>query len=272
MLFIELYALTGNTTYLNNVANLVNSFTNESCGYYHLSNWGSIRDAGCAAFIAALYHQQTNNVAAYNFVKENVDFILGDHGYVSADAPANKSFLIGYNKLGGGYPQYPHHAATFGKSVNDWSLYTQESNNTGTVPFSYELTGGLAGGPESACSDFYDKIDNYISSEYCIYYNAAFTGAVAYINKIENNVLAANSYEPKSDFLIYPNPANDFITIKGDVSGKKIMLYNSLGVFISQFSPLENIFKINLKNYSKGIYFLNIKDDKKTETIKLIIQ
>jgi len=270
MLFIELYVITGNTTYLNNVESLVNGFTNESCGYYHSSNWGSIRDAGCAAFIAALYHQQTNDVEAYNFVKTNVDFILGSHGEISIDAPANMSFLIGYNELGGGYPNYPHHAAAFGKSVNDWALYTQESNTTGSVPFEHELTGGLAGGPESACSDFYDKIDNFISNEYCSYYNAGFTGAVAYINNIENNALFINHYESNNDISIFPNPANNFVIIEGDILKSEVIIYNSFGKIVSQFFPVENVLKINLEIYSKGIYFLNIKNDKKNKTIKLI--
>ena len=49
------------------------------------------------------------------------------------------------------------------------------------------MDGGLAGGPEAICSSFEDKIGNFVSSEYCIYYNAAFNSALAYIHKIEND-------------------------------------------------------------------------------------
>ncbi|MFN3405321.1 MAG: glycoside hydrolase family 9 protein [Cytophagaceae bacterium] len=188
LLFYELYEITGTTTWLNRVASRVNAYTNQSCGYFHNTNWGSLRDAGNAAFLSALYHRSSGSASAYTFAKRNVDFILGTHNGIGPNAPANFSFLIGYNVLGGGFPKSPHHAAAFGKSSNAWTLYTQEGNNPGSVPFGYTLSGGLAGGPESACNNFHDRINNYVSSEYCSYYNAAFNGAVAYINKIENNI------------------------------------------------------------------------------------
>ncbi|KMQ50436.1 endoglucanase [Chitinispirillum alkaliphilum] len=187
ILFLELYSITSDPRWLHPVSSRVSGYSVDWCGYWHNVNWGSLRNASNAAMLAALYHMHTGNRSAYEFAKRNVDFILGSHdGFANVDS--NFSFLIGYNELGGGYPRHPHHAAAFGKGGDAWSLYREERSNPGSVNYEYELTGGLAGGPESLCGNFYDNIDNYVSSEYCIYYNAAFTSAVAYINKIENNI------------------------------------------------------------------------------------
>ena len=220
LLLFEMYKITGTSSYLTKVANKVNGYTNASCGYYHITNWGSLRDASNAAMLALLYHMETRNAADYAFAKQNIEFILGSHGYISADAPANFSFLIGYNELGGGYPQHPHHGPAFGKSSNAWTLYTNEGNNPGTVPFAYELKGGLAGGPEASCSNFFDEIDIYVSSEYCSYYNAAFTPAVAYINKVENNIVTNREEKVLgNEFYVFPNPTSGAVTINSNELG-----------------------------------------------------
>lgn len=261
LLFFELYKITNDSTYLTKIKNLVEYIyiaNNQSCGYYHFTNWGSLRDAGCAALVAALYHLETQDQNAYDFAKSNIDFILGSHSEISSDAPANMSFLIGYDELNGGYPNYPHHAAAFGKTTNDWALFTQESNNPGSVPYAYELKGGLAGGPESPCADFTDNISNYVSSEYCSYYNAAFTGAVAYINKIENNVLSVTDLSKTNEnIILYPNPFKDklIIELTEQKRPKSIEVLNILGEIVSK-SKNTNI--LNLEHLKSGTFIVKI--------------
>ncbi len=272
LLFMELYHITATTSYLTNVGNLVGVMSNASCGYFHNTGWGSLRDAGNAALIASLYHQQTGNQASYDFAKSNVDFTLGSHGYISDDAPANMSFLIGYDELAtDSYPKYPHHAAAFGKTTNAWTDYITEEANPGSVLYAYELKGALAGGPEASCSTFIDNIGNFKSSEYCTYYNGAFTGAVAYINKIENNLtLSVDDDIFENEFRIFPNPTNDFIKIEGNLIEKEIIVYNSLSQVIYKILPNENSLRIDLESYSKGIYFLKIKDSKSIKVMTIV--
>lgn len=253
LLFFELYKITGTNSYLDKVKWRVENYNLASCGYFHNTNWGSLRDAGNAAFLAGLYHAETGNATAYQFAKSNVDFILGTHGYISADAPANFSFLIGYNQLGGGYPQHPHHGAAFGKSTNAWGQYTTEGNNPGSVNFEFELKGGLAGGPEASCASFTDNITNYVSSEYCSYYNAAFTGAVAYINKVENN-LVTNTTETKANtFQVFPNPAQNFVTIESTSQQAQFVIYDSLGRLVTEFTVIGKQ-QIDLTEWTTGVY------------------
>jgi len=279
LMYLELYKLTNTATYLNHVKDIVTGYSTASCGYIHLTNWGSLREAGCAAMLAALYHKISNTTSAYTFAKKNVDYILGSHG-ANGNIPANFSFLIGYNRMGGGYPQHPHHAPAFGyTSTNAWTKYTQEDNTPGSVTFNAKnqltnqptkLLGGLAGGPEASCKNFYDDIGNYVSSEYCTYYGAGFTGAVAYINLIENNLTTnVQEYDIFSGVSLYPNPANSgYVNI--DIMGSKdILISNQLGqILITQH--IERTGMINVSSLPAGIYMVG-STDKKINT-KLVIQ
>ncbi len=270
LLFYELYELTQKTTYLNPIVWRVNNNQLSTCGYFHNTNWGSLRDAGNAALLAALLHRLNGNTVAYNFAKKNIDFILGSHNGISADAPKNFSFLIGYNELGGGYPKRPHHAAAFGKSSNAWTHFTNENNNPGSVPYAYELSGGLAGGPEASCSIFEDKIGNFVSSEYCIYYNAAFNSALAYIHKIENEIVTNASTKLENPHLVkaFPNPVTDNLTVKVTGTTQLVLLdLNGKAVWS------ENVYlqtTISIQNLAKGIYFL--KDSNSNWGKKIIVQ
>lgn len=255
LLNLELYKVTNNSTYLNNVATKVNGYNLSSCGYYHTTDWGSLPFASNAAFLSALYADISGTSASYSFAKSNIDFILGSHGNISADAPANFSFLIGYNELNGGYPQHPHHAAAFGQSSNAWTKYTTESNTPGSIPFKHELKGGLAGGPETECSNFTDNISNYVSSEYCSYYGAGFTGAVAAINKKENNLITSNS-EAKSQWnaLTVSYLANQKILLKNAVQSN----YRLRTVEGKLLKELEfyGAYTLDVSQFKKGIYIL----------------
>ncbi len=56
---------------------------------------------------------------------------------------------------------------------------------------------------------------------------------------------------------VYPNPTTGILTIKSkDLKGKKITLTDLNGKIVLSFKATENKTKINLSNYSKGIYTL----------------
>lgn len=195
---MELYKVTGTATYLNMVGIHLSSSALSACGYYDYSGGGGsgqFEYTASEAFLACLYHKVTGTASAYTFAKANVDFLLGTHPAVSKDAPANFSFLVGYNVLGGGYTKYPQHAPAFGQTNPNtvWNNYTQETNTSGSVPFKYVCEGALAGGLTtptcSATSTAYiDNINNYNTNEVCTGYNAQIIGAFAYVNKIESSL------------------------------------------------------------------------------------
>jgi endoglucanase len=270
LLFYELYELTQKTTYLNPLVWRVNNYAVNDCGYYHNTSWGSLRDAGNAALLAALLHRLNGNTVAYNFAKRNIDFILGSHNGISTDAPKNFSFLIGYNEMGGGYPKRPHHAAAFGKSSNAWTHFTNEKNNPGTVPYAYELLGGLSGGPQASCSTFEDNIGNYISSEYCIYYNAAFNSALAYIHKIENEIVTHTQSKLENPHLIqaFPNPTTDNLMVKVAGTTQLVLLDLNGKIVWNESVYLQT--NISTNHLAKGIYLL--KDLQSNWSAKIVVQ
>ena len=260
LLQVELYNLTQKKSYLDNIALKVNNYSLSTCGYYHSTNWGSLPFAGNASFLAALYHKLSGNIDAYNFAKSNINFILGSHEYISKDAPENFSFLIGYNELGGSYPKHPHHSAAFGKKVNAWTIYNNEKDNPGSETYLHELKGGLAGGPESECSNFNDNINNYISSEYCSYYGAGFMGGLAAVNTIENNLTATQKSEtdliPRISYL---SDSRARININPPAS---LYVYSMNGKYIMK-SQKSSEHILNFRGLKYGVYFIKGLKSKK---------
>lgn len=67
----------------------------------------------------------------------------------------------------------------------------------------------------------------------------------------------------KNKFLLYPNPANDFVIIKGDeIKAEKIEIYNSYGqcVYVKQNKP-QALIKVDISTLSKGIYFVRVNNN-----------
>ena len=65
-----------------------------------------------------------------------------------------------------------------------------------------------------------------------------------------NDVLA-------STYNIYPNPAKDVLTIKGD-NMNQIKVYNALGQIVKNIDCNTNEYEINVNDMNNGIYFINI--------------
>lgn len=73
------------------------------------------------------------------------------------------------------------------------------------------------------------------------------------------------------EFTIYPNPANDVVTIKSSAQKYEYQMINNLGqVVLSGALSGENT--ISVKNINKGIYFLKLIADGEVSINRLIIQ
>ena len=62
----------------------------------------------------------------------------------------------------------------------------------------------------------------------------------------------------KTGLKIYPNPANNYITIDFGNKPSTITLYDLFGNLVSTFEPTQPIYIINLRSLSEGVYFLNV--------------
>ena len=74
-----------------------------------------------------------------------------------------------------------------------------------------------------------------------------------------------------SEILIYPNPANSKFTV--EYSGKlfNYYVYNNLGQLLSENKNNKNITVIDLSNFPKGVYFVEIETGKDRFRKKIVI-
>ncbi|HRG29590.1 MAG TPA: T9SS type A sorting domain-containing protein, partial [Chitinophagales bacterium] len=83
----------------------------------------------------------------------------------------------------------------------------------------------------------------------------------------EENIIIANT------FALYPNPANNFITIETDFSTEKtIYITDALGQIVKLITTSENNITIDLQGIASGIYFIKMEDGINTVIQKFIKQ
>ena len=72
--------------------------------------------------------------------------------------------------------------------------------------------------------------------------------------------------------LVYPNPAQDQVTVKSNTFINNIQVFNNMGqmVFATNVNGEETV--INTSNYNAGIYFLQINTTEGSQNVKLIIK
>lgn len=76
-------------------------------------------------------------------------------------------------------------------------------------------------------------------------------------------------------FVLYPNPASDFITLNAgniDLSGAIINIYDVVGKLVSEGAVLYNQQQIDVRDLISGIYMVEIKTKGRTEIQKLAIR
>jgi len=92
---------------------------------------------------------------------------------------------------------------------------------------------------------------------------------------ISNSVDIASNAAMADDISIFPNPAQDELTIVciNTVVPEKIEMYNASGTKVFETVSLqENFLKINLSSFAKGIYFLKIVKENEVRVEKVIVR
>ncbi len=96
--------------------------------------------------------------------------------------------------------------------------------------------------------------------------SSAFTQSVTICTGIENETISEN------DFLIVPNPSNDFITIKTNKQESvNIKIYDLAGKIVLNENNYLSSNKINVAALAKGVYFVEVIANEKRLTTKLIV-
>jgi hypothetical protein len=105
-----------------------------------------------------------------------------------------------------------------------------------------------------------------------IYYRIKQTDAEGqFIYSIIKLVPGKNTF----NYNVYPNPANDFITISlpqnvpGNIS---ILLYDGVGRIISSYQTIQSVIQLNTRQVPTGTYHLKITNNSQSITQKLLIK
>jgi alpha-galactosidase len=85
----------------------------------------------------------------------------------------------------------------------------------------------------------------------------------------------AKTYYISDDLAVYPNPTSDFVAVDGATFADEVQikLFSVGGALVSSFTQKTNdskSFKIDLRSYKAGIYFLSVEDQKSNQSIKII--
>lgn len=166
-------------------------------GLAWLSQWGSLRYATTAAFLAFVWSDdKTIGTASkkqtyHDFAERQINYALGDN-------PRGGSYEVGF---GENAPEHPHHRTAHGSWTSMLNVPTFHR---------HILYGALVGGPSSDDS-WKDDIKDYTLNEVATDYNAGFVGCLAKMYGMYGGDPLENWPKPE-DFRSPQDNLNEYFT------------------------------------------------------------
>ena len=199
----------------------------------------------------------SNNVSAIDGIETPWDAATNTYLRTSGQAFSPSSYSTRYEC------QFSASGQSASDRMSNGNIYVNASGGQGGAGVMYEVdsNGTLVWGPYNA------------QSPKGFRYECDYPGIIAletYINTATTSCFNHTSLEDifSEGFLVYPNPTNSDITIEFESSNTseiKIGVYNTLGqeIFNKEISSFSGKFKekINLGDYSEGVYIVNIISD-----------
>lgn len=71
-------------------------------------------------------------------------------------------------------------------------------------------------------------------------------------------------------FKLFPNPTTDLVTIMADKTIENIKIYNQIGQLLAVFQPNNSETVFSTSSYAAGIYFVEVKTENGTQTLRLL--
>lgn len=210
----------GNTDDPNNWYNQNNQWAGSSSGWltakHHLNNY-----AGMSDIKIRLRYKASIVGSSEGFAVDDIKI------YACDTVAANFSFLQNDSKLE--FTNESEHADTYFWDFDDGNFSTSKNPT-----YSYSKNGEY-----NVCC----IAENHCSAD-------TFCQSVSITTSINDRIKKIDTYN------LYPNPANNFVKIYGDIAQiKHIDIYNSKGILIKKNISYNN--KISI-NYPSGLYFLKI--------------
>ncbi len=135
--------------------------------------------------------------------------------------------------------------------------------------YRYESTGTLFWTSTSFDSDRSWGRQLVHSLNYLWGFNRYLVNTRGFSVRFVRNSSTASTKEYFKNLTIYPNPATNFITIDSTLEGN-YNLVSILGKTVAKGALRQGENTIDLSNFNKGIYLLNVSSDSYSKTIKIV--
>ena len=73
--------------------------------------------------------------------------------------------------------------------------------------------------------------------------------------------------ENEASVTLFPNPANDFVTLKGESLGT-VRVYNVIGQKVEEFEANDSELRINTTSYENGVYVVKAGE----QTMRFVVK
>lgn len=84
------------------------------------------------------------------------------------------------------------------------------------------------------------------------------------------DVTMSNNNFFKGNFKVYPNPTHQFLTITNSCQMDQVIVRNSLGQKVLEVYPNQKEYTLNMTQLLSGIYMLDVKSEKQSQTLKVV--
>lgn len=209
----------------------------------------------CAGEAVTLLALGAGNISWDNGIENNVEFtpettaiytVTGDDG---SGCTASESIEIEVNPV----PAIP--------TITPFSTNLVSSAANGNQ---WYLEGELI---EGATSQLYTPM---VTGNYTVIVSQGACSSVSESYFYEG--LVTSIFDAKNAIELYPNPASDYISIKGLESGSMVSLNSITGTQISTVSSSGNSLTMSISELPAGVYLITVSQSQSVKTLKLVIQ
>ncbi|MFO8128442.1 MAG: T9SS type A sorting domain-containing protein [Bacteroidales bacterium] len=196
--------------------------------------------------------------------------------FASTEAPWNDDWFISPQISLGDNSEFVFWVKSY---IPDYGLerYNVHISNTGNDPedFIKLNSGDYLEAPADAWEEQvwdisdWDQEDVYVAIQ-CVSQDAF----IFMIDDVCVNTTPVGISEPiaENSFVVYPNPANDYVTVEAASAIKQVRVFNYVGQVVEHKVAGASIFNLNTSAYKAGIYFIQVETAEGTSTQKVVIE
>lgn len=232
----------------------------DAASFGYLFQWGRSADGH------ELLTSSTTATLSNSSTPGHSDFILNQSGFKDWQDPQNDNLWQGVNGINNPCPsgyRLPT-AAEFNAEVATWSSqdYAGGFNSILRLPAAgFRSSGDGTIVNPGGISGFYHTSNVNLSNTSYLAINGSLAGtydlerAAGMCVRCIKDAAAALNDKSKIEFSIYPNPANDFITLKTDEKIEKVQLFDISGNLVQS----EKTNNFSIESLSTGTYIIDVK-------------